>query len=65
MEVNRKKCKVCGEEKNRIAAGKFPNNRDKRWIQDDGKLWNGLTCGDCNVKASFNKMRKHRGKEVS
>lgn len=61
MEVNKKKCKVCGEEKERILAGKFPNGRDKRWKQPDHKLWNGLTCGDCNVKASFSKMRKLRG----
>lgn len=64
MESNIRKCKVCGQEKQRILAGTYPNNKDKKWKQEDGKLWNGNTCGDCNVKESYKKMRKARGKTV-
>jgi hypothetical protein len=63
-EVNKRKCKVCGEDKNRIFIGKYPNNKDKKWAGDAGKLWNGNICGECNVLASNQKMRKIRGKET-
>lgn len=65
MESNKKKCKICGEEKNRVCIGKYPNGRDKKWAQEDSKLWNGRVCGDCNVKESFKKMRRIRGQEVN
>ena len=61
-EVNRRVCKKCGEEKNRILAGKFPNCRDKKWVGDSKLLWNGNICPECNVKESFTKMRKLRDK---
>jgi predicted nucleic acid-binding Zn-ribbon protein len=64
MEHYKRKCKVCGQEKDRILLGKFPNGKDKKWTQIDDKLWNGNTCGDCNVKISAEKMRKIRNKDV-
>lgn len=63
MEQNKRKCRACGAEKNRIAAGKFPNNRDKKWVGDDGKLWNGCVCGECNVSRAGDTMKKLRGNE--
>jgi hypothetical protein len=65
MEINKRKCKVCGEKKNRVLSGKFPNGKDKKWTQEDGKIWNGNCCGDCNVRRSFEKMRKYRGKNIT
>jgi hypothetical protein len=62
-EINRRKCRVCGEEKNRIAAGKFPNNRDKKWAGDNGKLWNGKVCPECNVSRAGDTMKKLRSNE--
>jgi len=61
-EVNKRRCKICGEEKNRILAGKFPNGRDKKWAGDNGKLWNGNICGDCNLKRAKEIMVKIRAK---
>ena len=61
-EINKRKCKVCGEEKIRTLSGKFPNGRDKKWQGEAGLLWNGNVCGECNVKSSFNKMRVLRAK---
>ncbi len=61
-EENVRKCKCCGEEKTRRYVGKYPNNRDKKWEDDDYLLWNGNVCGKCNVKNSVLKMRKLRDK---
>lgn len=58
-KINKRKCKVCGETKNRIFDGKF-NAKDKRWRDDDNLLWNGNTCGKCNqsrAKATMKKVR--------
>lgn len=60
MEQNKRKCKICTEDKNRILSGKFPNGRDKKWAGDDGLLWNGNICGKCNVLESKKKMKKIR-----
>lgn len=62
IERDMRKCKRCGEVKLRILDGKF-DLRNKRWRQEDGKLWNGNVCGDCNqirIKESTRKLRAIR-----
>lgn len=59
-EINLRKCKSCGEEKQRILSGKYPNNRDKKWIDTTGKLWSGNTCSDCHCKIQAEKMKAKR-----
>jgi hypothetical protein len=46
-ESNLRKCKDCGELKNRIQDGKFSSGRDKRWLDETGKQWNGSVCPNC------------------
>lgn len=48
MEENIRKCKSCGEMKKRILAGKF-NEKDKKWVDESQKLWNGSICPVCVV----------------
>lgn len=49
-------CKVCGEKKVRNPAGKFSNGRDTKYVDAEGKLWNGRVCGSCQAT----KMKSHQ-----
>lgn len=49
-------CKVCQEKKVRNAAGKYPNGRDTKFVDAEGKLWVGKTCPKCQG----DKMRQHQ-----
>lgn len=51
------KCSICGETKKRIAAGKFPNGKDKRWADEAGRLFNGAKCPECWAKVVADKKR--------
>lgn len=59
-EIQQKHCKVCGELKARIAAGVFQKRKGKRWVDDSGKLWNGLVCPDCHARRAAVNMRRLR-----
>lgn len=62
IEIQKKKCKICNELKSRIAYGKFGTSNNKRWIDEDGKQWNGLVCPSCQRKRALVNMHKLRGK---
>lgn len=62
MEINKTICKKCGQIKDRISTGKF-NNKDKKWSDETGKLWNGRTCGSCNTERVRTLMRNKRNKD--
>ena len=47
-ESNMTKCKVCGLLKRRILDGKF-DDKNKRWVNEGNRLWNGKVCPDCHV----------------
>jgi len=52
-------CKACGKIKVRKFIGKF-DDRNKKYIDSNGCLWNGRRCPDCQRdKAKFN-MKKVR-----
>lgn len=48
VEANKRKCKMCGEIKNRIQDDKFPNGINKKWLDENGKQWMGNSCPPCN-----------------
>ena len=48
IEQNIKECKKCLVMKNRILAGKYPNGKDKKWVDENGNEWNGKTCPTCH-----------------
>lgn len=60
MESDKRICKICGEMKTRTMVGKYPDNRNKKFTDESGKLWNGSVCGVCNVKRSHENMKKLR-----
>lgn len=56
-------CRTCGVEKQRIPDGMFPDARDIRYRDADGRLWNGKNCGFCDnerKKASQKEQRLQR-----
>jgi len=52
-------CKLCGLLKRRILIGKF-DDKNKKWADESGKLWNGKLCPQCQVIRSKENMRKNR-----
>lgn len=61
MEANNRVCKICRVLKQRIQKGSF-NYKDKRWMDETGKLWNGNICPGCNVDRMKEQMRIKRVK---
>jgi hypothetical protein len=59
-ESNLRKCKKCQVLKIRILDGKYDNGRDKRWLDDEGKIWNGSLCPLCNVERARTTMKRLR-----
>lgn len=59
IESNKRVCKVCNQEKDRILVGKF-DNRNKKYQDESGKTWNGNICPSChkdNIKRRMQAMR--------
>lgn len=55
-------CKDCSELKTAFLDGKF-DGINKRWTDENGKLWNGKRCPDCHrklIKANMQKMRSNK-----
>lgn len=63
MEQNLRICKVCKKLKERIESGKY-NLKDKKYVDDTGKVWMGSTCPSCNTERLKNHMRTKRVKPV-
>lgn len=61
MEANKRTCKTCLVMKNRIQDGSF-NYKDKRWLDETGRLWNGSLCPDCNAARMKEVMKSKRSK---
>lgn len=60
IESNKTQCKVCKAMKDRIEDGRYPDGRNKRWKDEDGKLWNGHICAACNKISATEAMKKLR-----
>ena len=54
------KCKHCGKECKRILSGKYPNNKDKRWVDEMGREFNGHVCPPCNSEKKSLKQKLKR-----
>jgi len=50
-------CKGCHQLKKKYYAGRYPNNKDKRWVDLDGKQWNGKYCSICHAYKQAQKKR--------
>lgn len=60
METNLRLCKVCSILKPRVLAGKW--KKDNKWTDNEGNLWSGSTCPECNKNRLKLTMRIKRTK---
>lgn len=63
-ESDKRHCKICNELKSRILDGKY-NAKDKRYKDENGKLWNGKICPSCQKRKTRDNMRSLRDKQRS
>lgn len=61
MESNLRICKTCRILKSRTQIGNY-NTKDKKYVDETGKAWNGSTCPSCNANRLKNHMRTKRSK---
>jgi hypothetical protein len=59
-------CKICEQECKRYFAGRYPNGKDKRWIDQTGREFSGKVCPNCHAercaKRVADKRKKAKGK---
>ena len=55
-------CKGCFKFVKKFKAGFYPNNKDVKWCDEDGRLFNGKWCPQCHTdrQAQNSKMRSSR-----
>lgn len=61
-EKNESTCKVCQQIKTKILNGSYSIN-NKRYIDENGKKWNGNVCHECHkaqMKVAMQKLRDSR-----
>ncbi len=53
------KCKACNEVKERVSVTtwKSGESRYKKFTDDEGSVWNGRVCPQCNIKRISNDRR--------
>lgn len=56
-------CKVCNETKTRYYAGKYPNNKDKKWVDNRNREFSGKKCPDCHAKDTAANTKARRAKK--
>jgi len=61
-ETNLATCKLCQVIKTRTQDGMF-DDRNKRWVDEHNRMWNGRTCPDCQALKAKSNMRKLRKKD--
>lgn len=62
IEKNLSTCRLCGVPKERIEDGKYGESRNKRWRDEEGRLWRGRVCPDCHKGEMKERMVKSRTK---
>ena len=52
-------CKVCEQPKVAILAGTF-DGKNKKWVDEEGRMFNGRRCPTCHADKTKNGMQKLR-----
>ena len=53
-------CRHCNIEKKRISAGRYPNGKDTKWVDETMREWNGLMCPQCHLVRLKIKQKERR-----
>ncbi len=64
IETNKRVCKKCGEEKDRVHSGRYPNGKDVKWADASGLEWSGSTCPMCHKENVKLKQRERRNSKI-
>lgn len=59
-EISKRQCKVCDKEVARILKGKYPDGKNKKWVDSFEREWNGKTCPSCHAESVKRAMKKAR-----
>lgn len=56
------RCTYCGNTHTRYLAGRYPNGKDKKWVDENGREFSGRTCPSCHAsRAALNgRLRRTR-----
>jgi|GEM_PF-6989579 hypothetical protein len=60
IESDLSTCRLCEKIKVRRYVGKYPNGRDKKYVDEKGQQWCGRKCPDCQADRARNNMRRIR-----
>jgi hypothetical protein len=63
MSIPTRVCKICNQEKGRVAMGRYPKGNRIRYVDEKKQYWNSRICPDCNnnrVSESITKLRSSR-----
>lgn len=61
-EVDISQCRKCGKLEVRKQDGYFPDGRNKRFVNAEGKQWSGRACPDCVCKRVSAQVKEKRQK---
>jgi hypothetical protein len=61
-EVDVCQCRKCGKLEVRRQDGYFPDGRNKRFINDEGKQWSGRACPGCVLLRVRTQVKERRQK---
>jgi hypothetical protein len=64
FELDLAYCKVCQHKKMRIQVGKY-DDRNKRFLDETGKAWNGRVCPQCHRDRQAALKRIQRAKPAT
>lgn len=59
-EVSIVTCKCCKVTMNRYLSGKYPDKRNKKWVDENGREFSGTICPTCHVKRVALRNRNRR-----
>ena len=62
QEVDVSQCRKCGKLEVRRQDGYFPDGRNKRFVNAEGKQWSGRACPDCVCKRVKEQVKEKRQK---
>lgn len=57
------KCNYCSKVFTRFLAGRYPNGKDKKWVDENGREFSGRTCPACHANRAAQSGRVRRKRE--
>lgn len=62
-ESSKIKCTFCSKVFTRYLAGRYPNGKDKKWVDDKDREFSGRTCPSCHASRAAKYKRKTKKKK--